>query len=63
MELVWLDLCIYECSVDLFVDYVGGEQQGVCYAFVEFEEPAGAQSAIEVTIIELILPQDGGHNG
>jgi hypothetical protein len=28
-----------------------GEQQGVCYAFVEFEEPAGAQGAIEVILV------------
>lgn len=27
-----------------------GEQQGVCYAFVEFEDSTAAQSAIEVKI-------------
>lgn len=29
---------------------VGCMRQGVCYAFVEFEEVSGAQSAIEVSL-------------
>lgn len=41
--------------MDVDADYVGGEQQGVCYAFVEFEQPTGAQSAIEVISAKMRL--------
>lgn len=30
--------------------YSGFEQQGVCYAFVEFEDTTAAQTAIEVQV-------------
>jgi len=32
---------------------VKNQKQGVCYAFVEFEEPAGAQSAIEASPVTI----------
>lgn len=32
---------------------VKNQKPGVCYAFVEFEEPAGAQSAIEASRVEI----------
>ena len=39
--------------IDFWFFFLGCEQQGVCYAFVEFEDSSSAQSTIEASPVQI----------